>query len=97
MVRLITVIQHHDDLHSVTSHVRQGTQTMADSKKLVEQKDDGRELRLAAEHHEFVPTYNDQDLFEFLFTNLTEDFEFVSLEDIVESGKTLSGQIVAAS
>jgi hypothetical protein len=70
---------------------------MADSKVLVEQKDDGQELRLAAEHHEFVPTYNDQDLFGVLFTNPTEDFEFVPLEEIVESGKTSPGQTVAAS
>jgi hypothetical protein len=70
---------------------------VADSKEVVEKKDNGQELRLAAEHHEFVPTYNDQDLFEFLFTNPTKDFEFVPLKEIVESGKTSSGQIVAAS
>ena len=70
---------------------------MAASKQLVEQTDDARELRLAAEHHEFVPTYNDQDLSEFLFTNPIGDFEFVPLEEIAESGKTPSSQIVAAS
>lgn len=70
---------------------------MTASKKLVEQTDDGKQLRLAAEHHDFVPTYNDQDLSEFLFTNQTEDFEFVPLEEVAELGKTPSSQIVAAS
>lgn len=69
---------------------------MAASEELIEQTDDALELRLAAEHHEFAPTYNDQDLSEFLFTNPTGDFEFVPLEEVAESGKTPSSHIVAA-
>jgi hypothetical protein len=70
---------------------------MADSKKLVEQSDHARELRLPAKHNEFTPTYNDQELSEFLFTHPIGDLEFIPLEKVAESGQTQYSQSIGAS